>query len=119
MNLLALMKKVLKIFYKRRTIIFYVITYLHKIRGEWGNESWCPENMAICGLQVRMASSSTAMNGAKFKCCDLPISSITAQPTTKSVINSTRSTNFTTTETSIPDSSLSDIKGTLQTSTRI
>ena len=28
--------------------------------------------MAICGIKVRMGDSNTAMNGAKFQCCELP-----------------------------------------------
>ena len=28
--------------------------------------------MAICGIKIRMADSDTALNGAMFKCCDLP-----------------------------------------------
>ena len=28
--------------------------------------------MAICGIKVRMGDSTTAMNGAKFQCCELP-----------------------------------------------
>ena len=50
--------------------------------------------MAICGIKVRMSGSSTALNGAKFQCCDLPTSdaypfnlpniSTTIVPTTKS-----------------------------------
>ena len=50
--------------------------------------------MAICGIKVRMGDSSTALNGAKFQCCDLPSSdaypfnlpsaSTTNVPTTKS-----------------------------------
>ena len=28
--------------------------------------------MAICGVRIRMADSDTALNGAMFKCCDLP-----------------------------------------------
>ena len=42
-------------------------------RGEWGETQTCEENKAICGIKVRMADSSTALNGAKFQCCELPI----------------------------------------------
>ena len=28
--------------------------------------------MAICGIKVRMGDSTTAMNGAKVQCCELP-----------------------------------------------
>ena len=28
--------------------------------------------MAICVIKIRMADSDTALNGAMFKCCDLP-----------------------------------------------
>lgn len=27
--------------------------------------------MAICGIKVRMGDDTTAMNGAKFQCCEL------------------------------------------------
>ena len=58
---------------------------VYEIRGEWGEEKSCSENMAICGLQVRMASATTAMNGAKFRCCELPVPpTTTPQPTTES-----------------------------------
>ena len=84
--------------------------------------------MAICGLQVRMASATTAMNGAKFKCCELPeVSTTITQPATESteslVEMSTPTTNeglsetsgFTTivgpTDVSSMDKSSSDIKG--------
>ena len=28
--------------------------------------------MAICGMKVRMGDTKTALNGAKFECCDFP-----------------------------------------------
>ena len=55
--------------------------------------------MAICGLQVRMASATTAMNGAKFRCCELPVPPTTiSQPTTES---SQRLVNMSTPTTSV------------------
>ena len=41
-------------------------------RGKWGETKYCSKNMAICGIKIRMADSDTALNGAMFKCCDLP-----------------------------------------------
>lgn len=41
-------------------------------KGTWGEIKHCSQNMAICGIKVRMGDSKTALNGAKFKCCDLP-----------------------------------------------
>ena len=41
-------------------------------RGSWGETKYCSQNMAICGVKVRMADSDTALNGAMFQCCDLP-----------------------------------------------
>ena len=34
--------------------------------------TFCSNNMAICGIKVRMGDYKTAMNGAKFQCCELP-----------------------------------------------
>ena len=59
--------------------------YTHDCRGKWGDDKKCPDNMAICGVKVRMADSSTAMNGAQFRCCELPISS---SSTTSDVLHS-------------------------------
>jgi len=45
--------------------------------GSWGNWTTCPNNTAICGLQIRFEGSQgggddTAMNGLKLDCCTLP-----------------------------------------------
>ena len=45
---------------------------LQYFRGKWGTTMYCNDNMAICGVRVRMADSHTALNGAKFHCCPLP-----------------------------------------------
>ena len=68
--------------------------------------------MAICGLKVRMAPASTAMNGAKFQCCELPVPpTSTFPPTTESSRTLSSLSSFAPTETTAHDSSLSDIKG--------
>ena len=41
-------------------------------RGKWSEIEECQPNMAICGIRVRMADSHTALNGARFHCCNLP-----------------------------------------------
>ena len=41
-------------------------------RGEWKGVESCEKDMAICGIKVRMADESTALNGARFQCCLLP-----------------------------------------------
>ena len=47
--------------------------------------------MAICGIKVRMAGFDTAMNGARFQCCELPIPSTTILPNTTHPSNATSS----------------------------
>ena len=58
--------------------------------------------MAICGIKVRMAGSSTAMNGAKFQCCELPIHVSTVSPSTASPLNYTTSLSPLATEPTLP-----------------
>ena len=68
--------------------------------------------MAVCGVKVRMAPASTAMNGAKFQCCELPVPpTSTLPPTTESSRVSNNLSTFAPTETAVPDSRFSDIKG--------
>ena len=54
----------------------YSLTFY--LRGNWRDIQYCKEDMAVCGIQVRMAVASTALNGAKFYCCPLPRSSISS-----------------------------------------
>ena len=64
----------------KRSFVLYLITEslsywvinFHIRRGLWGETKYCAQNMAICGIKVRMADSDTALNGAMFQCCDLP-----------------------------------------------
>ena len=44
----------------------------HISRGKWGETKHCSNNMAICGVKVRMDGYKTALNGAMFQCCNLP-----------------------------------------------
>ena len=81
--------------------------YTYNHRGEWGENKRCPENMAICGIKVRMAGSSTAMNGAKFQCCELPISLNTTSPNTTHHLNDTISLTQLPTEPTLPVNSTS------------
>lgn len=45
--------------------------------GSWGNWGQCPNNTAVCGIQLKLEGSlgggdDTAMNGVEFRCCNLP-----------------------------------------------
>lgn len=47
--------------------------------GDWGDWNQCPNNTAVCGLQIQFEGSQgggvfddTAMNGIRLHCCDLP-----------------------------------------------
>ena len=71
--------------------------------------------MAICGIKVRMAAASTAMNGAKFQCCELPISSTTVPlPTQSPVAHSTALTPVPTTESTMPQNLTQGITGEIE-----
>ena len=64
--------------------------------------------MAICGIKVRMGDSSTALNGAKFQCCDLPNSD--AYPFN---LPSASTTNVPTTESSTSIVSINNVRSKL------
>ena len=45
--------------------------------GNWSNWQQCPNDTAVCGLQIKFEGSlgngdDTAMNGIEMRCCDLP-----------------------------------------------
>ena len=54
-----------------RVFILESNAFIFDCRGVWGEIKKCDSNMAICGMKVRMGDTKTALNGAKFKCCDL------------------------------------------------
>ena len=53
-----------------RVFILESNLFIFDCRGVWGEIKKCDSNMAICGMKVRMGDTKTALNGAKFKCCD-------------------------------------------------
>ena len=53
-----------------RVFILESNVFIFDCRGVWGEIKKCDSNMAICGMKVRMGDTKTALNGAKFKCCD-------------------------------------------------
>ena len=58
----------------------------------------------MCGIKVRMGDSNTAMNGAKFQCCELPsLANTNASPSVVLPVNSRLVEDTATTDISIPD----------------
>ena len=63
-------KKYVRINNNIRVFILESNAFIFDCRGVWGEIKKCDSNMAICGMKVRMGDTKTALNGAKFKCCD-------------------------------------------------
>ena len=60
--------------------------------------------MEICGIKVRMGDSTTAMNGAKFQCCEMSsLANTSASPSVVLPVNSRLVEDTATTDISISD----------------